>query len=96
MMSKINTFKKYIGQSESYASYLFPQKLKQIQRTQQHYLIEHILSHKTLVFSVATTTSYAFLPVMNKNLHTTLLKISTSRDDPLFHSCYDSITARKT
>ena len=47
------------------------------------------------VFKIVTTISYAFLPEMNKSLHTTLIKISTSRGDPLFHSCYDGIIARK-
>ena len=30
-----------------------------------------------------TTISYAFLPVMNRNLHATLIKICTCGDDPL-------------
>ena len=32
---------------------------------------------------------------MNKSLCALLIKICTSRDDPLFHSCYDGIVARK-
>lgn len=32
---------------------------------------------------------------MNKSLHVTLIKICTSGDDPLFHSCYDGIIVSK-
>ena len=51
--------------------------------------------NKTLFFSIATTISYMFLPVMNKSLHTALVKIHTSGGDPLFHSCCDGIVVRK-
>ena len=33
---------------------------------------------------------------MHKSLHVALTKIGTGRGDPLFHSCYDSVIARKT
>ena len=36
-----------------------------------------------------------FSPVVNKSLHATFVKICTSRGDPLVHSRYDGITARK-
>ena len=65
----------YIGCYKSNVSYLFPWKLQQIQRAQQHYWIEKILSDKTLVFNIVTTINYAFSPVMNKTLHTMLVKI---------------------
>ena len=55
-------------------------------------MIEQILIYKTLFFNTATTITYAFLPVMNKNLHAKIIKISTSGDQ-LFHSCYDSVIA---
>ena len=83
-----------IGHSESNASYLFPQK-QHIQRTQQHYLTEKFLSYRTSFFSIATTICNAFLPAMNKSLHTVLLKICNSWGNPLFHSCYDGAVARK-
>ena len=57
-------------------------------------LMERILSYKTLFFNVVTTISYAFLPAMNKSLHTMLIEVCISRSDPLFHSCYDGIIAR--
>jgi len=71
----------YVGLSISNASYLFPWKQPQIQRAQYHYLIEQILSYKTLFFNIVITTSYAFSLVMNKSLHATLVKICTSRGD---------------
>jgi hypothetical protein len=58
-------------------------------------LIEQILSYKTLFFNIVTTISYALLPVMNKSLRATLVKICTSGGGPLFHSSYDGIMARK-
>ena len=36
-----------------------------------------------LFFSIITTTSCAFLPAMNKNLHAAFIKICTSSGDPL-------------
>ena len=41
------------------------------------------ISYKTLFFHIITTISYTFSPVMNKNLHAVLVKICTSRGDPL-------------
>ena len=41
---------KYIGHFESNASYLFPWTLQQVQRAQQHYLVEQILSYEALIF----------------------------------------------
>jgi len=58
-------------------------------------LIEQILSYKTLFFSPVITISNAFLPAMNQSLHNMLVEVCTSRGDPLFHSCYDGIIARK-
>ena len=43
---------RYVVCSESNASYLFPWKLQEIQRAQQQYLIEQILSYKTLFFII--------------------------------------------
>ena len=63
----------YLGCSDSKASYLFPQKLKQ--RPQQHYLTEEILSYKTVFFNTVATSSCAFLPTTNKSLHSVLVKI---------------------
>ena len=39
--------------------------------------------------------NYTFLPVMNKSLLAVLVNICSSRGDPLFHSCYDAVVARK-
>jgi len=47
-------------------------------------MIEHILSYETLFFNIVTTISYVFLPVMNKSLHSVLIKICTSGGDPLW------------
>jgi len=58
-------------------------------------LIEQILSYKTLFFNTVATITYAFLSVMNKNLHAALIKICTSRSNPLFHSCYDGVLLGK-
>ena len=58
-------------------------------------MIKWILSYKTLFFSIVTTISYAFSLVINKSWNAVLVKICTSESDPLFHSCYDSIIARK-
>jgi len=66
-----------------------------VQREQQHYLIEQILSYKTLFFDIVTAIGYAISPAMNKNLHAALLKICTSGGGPLFHSSYDGVVARK-
>ena len=64
-------------------SIFFPWELQKIQRAQQHYWIKHILSYETLFFGMVTTISSAFLPAMNKSLHAALVKIWTSRGDPL-------------
>ena len=42
-----------------------------------------MFSYKTLFLKTVTTISYAFSPAMNKNLHAVLVKIHTSRGDPL-------------
>ena len=64
--------------------FLFPWKLQQIQGAQWQYLTEHILSCKIEVFSIVTTTSYAFLPACHA-----CKKNRTSRDYPLFH-CWNA------
>ena len=46
-------------------------------------MIEQILSYRTLLFNIVHTVSYAFSLAMNKSLHTMLIKIYTSRSDPL-------------
>ena len=79
--------------SKSKASYLFPWKLKQTQRAQGHYLIEQILSYKTLFFSIVTTLSCALLPATNKSLYTMLIIICSNGGYSVFHSCYDGIIA---
>ena len=38
-------------------------------------LTEKTLRYKTLFFNVVTTISYAFLPLVNKSLHATLVKV---------------------
>ena len=58
-------------------------------------LIEHIVNYKTLFFNIVTTIIYAFSPAMNKSLHAALVNICTSGADPLYHSFYDGIIARK-
>jgi len=55
-----------------------------IKRT-KYYLIQQILSYKTLYFTIVTTISYAFSPVTNKSLHATLIKICTDGGDPHPH-----------
>ena len=42
------------------ASHLFAWKVQQIQRAQQRYLIEQILSYKTLFFNIVNAISYIF------------------------------------
>ena len=58
-------------------------------------LIEQNLCYKTFSFNTVITSSCAYLPAMNMSLHAVLIKIYTSEGEPLFHSCYDSIDARK-
>lgn len=48
------------GCSDSNVSCLFPWKLKEIQRAQQHCVIEQGLGHKILFFNTVTTISYMF------------------------------------
>jgi len=59
-------------------------------------LIEQILSYKILFFSIVSTISYTFSPVMNKSLPAAHIKVCMSGADPLFHSCYEDIIARKS
>jgi hypothetical protein len=58
-------------------------------------MIEQILSYKTVFFDIVTTIGYALSPALNKSLHAALVKICTSGGDPLFHSSYDGVVARK-
>ena len=59
------------------------------------YLIEQILSYKTLFFNTVTIISNAFSPAMNKSLHAILIKICTNGGASLSHSCQDGVIARK-
>ena len=52
----------------------YTRKRQKIQRAQQYYLIEQILSYRTQFFSIVTTISYTFSSVMNKSLHAMLKK----------------------
>jgi len=61
----------------------------------EHNLIEQTLSRKTQFLNIVTIISYVFLPAINKSLHAALIKIYTTGGNPLFHSFYDSIIARK-
>ena len=61
LLLKSNYTHTHIGFFESNATCLFPWKLPQIQRA-QHYLIEQILSYRTLFFNILTTVNYTFLP----------------------------------
>jgi len=67
----------YVGLSENNGSY---------SRYKEHNnsLIQQVLSYKSLFFSIVTTISSAFPPAMNKSPHAALVKICTSRGDPLF------------
>ena len=65
---------------------LFPWKLQQIQRAQEHYLIEQILSYKMPFFNTVTIMNCAFLPVVNKSLHAVFITICTTGSDPLLLS----------
>jgi len=56
----------YVGHPKSNASYFFPWKLQKLQRAQLHYLIEQILTYKTLLFNIVITISYALSPAVNK------------------------------
>ena len=49
-------------------------------------MTEQILSYKIFFSNIVTTINFVFLPVMNKSLHATLVKICTSRGDPLLLS----------
>jgi len=46
-------------------------------------LLDRVNSELQNAVYIVTTISYAFLPVKNMSLHATLMKISTSRGDPL-------------
>jgi len=56
-------------------------------------LFEQILSSKTLLFKIVTTTSRVSSPAMNKSLHATFIKLYTKDGDSMLHS-YDSITRK--
>ena len=73
----------YLSCSKSVAFYLFPLKLHQLQKAQQHELIVQILRYKTHYFSVVTTISHAFALAMNKSLHAMLIEVYSSEGDPL-------------
>ena len=47
------------------------------------YLIEQILSYKTLFFDIITTMSCAFSSVMNESLHAVFIEVCTCGGDPL-------------
>lgn len=49
----------YIGHYKSNASYIFPRKLKQIQRPKKYYLLEAIFIYKVL-FSNIVNITYIF------------------------------------
>ena len=65
-------------------------------RYKEHNNTQQILSYKALLLNIITTISCAFSPVMNKSLHILSVNICTSGGDPLFHTCYDGIGAKKT
>ena len=49
-------------------------------------MIEQILSYRTLFFNTVTTIGCAFLPAVNKNLHSTLITVCTGEGDILLLS----------
>ena len=59
------------------------------QRTQQHCLIEQILSYQPLFLNTVISINYAFSPVMNKRLHVVLIKffIAIQNVVYLFYHC---------
>jgi len=59
--------KKFQGCSKSGASYLFMWKQQQVCRVQQHYLIEKILSYKSLLFNIVTIIVSALLRVQRQD-----------------------------
>ena len=59
---------------------LFDRAISQIQNT---------------IFQIVTTSSYTFLPVMNKSLCAAFMQICTSGGETLFHSCYGGVSAGK-
>ena len=73
----------HVSCSESNASLLFAWKLQQIQRAQEHNLIEQVLTYKTLFLNIVTIISCAFSPAMKENLHAMLIKICISGGDAL-------------
>ena len=56
------SFPTYTGHSETNASYLFPWKLQQKQRAQEHHMIRANSQYKTLLSNIDTTMSYTFSP----------------------------------
>jgi len=80
---------------KSNASHLFLWKLQQTERAPKQCLTAKILSYKKLFFNTVIAISCAFSSAMNKSLHAALIIICTRGDDPLFHSCCDSATAKK-
>jgi len=74
---------RHVDHSNSNASYLFPMELQQIQRARWHYMIEHILSYKMLIFNIYINICYSFSTVMNKSLHAAFINIHISGGDPL-------------
>ena len=50
----------------------------------------------TLSANIVITITCAFSAVMNKSLHSMVIKSYTCRCEPLFHSCYNSTIAKKT
>ena len=85
-----------VGHSKSNASYLFLKKLLS-NTTDTITLFERANYHlQNLFFNTVTTISYVFSLAMNTNLHAMLIKVCTSRGDPLFQICCNSVIARKT
>jgi len=76
---------KYMGYSKSNASCLSPWKWQQILRAQEYYLIEKILSYKTIFFNIVTIISYILLPDQLQEPACHAYSICTSRGNPLFH-----------
>ena len=52
--------------------------METIRKCKQHYLIEQILSYKTLLFNLVTAISCAFSPALSNRLHAVLMKTCTS------------------
>lgn len=75
------------------ASYLFPEKLQQMQRAQWHHLIEKTLSYK-IYFSTESPSLamyFSFLSAVNKSLHVVLVAVCISGDDHCHcHHCWNA------